>query len=74
MKSTTLLGIVLVVLGALALVYQGFSYTREKNVIDIGPIHATAETREHIPLPPIVGGLALAAGAILLVMGARGKA
>ena len=74
MKSTTLLGIVLVVLGALALVYQGFSYTREKNVIDIGPIHATAETREHIPLPPFVGGLALAAGAILLVMGARGKA
>ena len=74
MKLTAMLGIVLVVLGALALVYQGFSYTREKNVIDIGPIHATAETREHIPLPPIVGGLALAAGAILLVMGARGKA
>jgi hypothetical protein len=74
MKSTMLLGIVLVVLGALALVYQGFSYTREKNIIDIGPIHATADTREHVPLPPIVGGLALAAGALLLVMGARQKA
>ena len=74
MKSTTVLGIVLAVLGALALVYQGFSYTREKNIIDVGPIHATADTREHVPLPPIVGGLALAAGALLLVMGARQRA
>jgi uncharacterized membrane protein YidH (DUF202 family) len=74
MKSTTVLGIVLAVLGALALVYQGFNYTREKNIIDIGPIHATADTREHVSLPPIVGGLALAAGALLLVMGARQKA
>jgi hypothetical protein len=74
MKSTTMLGIVLAVLGVLALVYQGFSYTRERNIIDIGPIHATAETREHVPLPPIFGGLALAAGVILLVVGAREKA
>lgn len=74
MKSTTILGIVLAVLGVLALVYQGFSYTREKNVIDIGPIHATADTREHVPLPPIVGGVALAAGVLLLVMGSRQKA
>jgi hypothetical protein len=74
MKSTTALGIALAVLGILALAYQGFSYTRQKNIIDLGPIHATAETQEHVPLPPIVGGLALAAGAILLAMGARQKA
>lgn len=74
MKSTTVLGIVLAVLGVLALVYQGFNYTREKHVLDIGPIHATADTQEHVPLPPIVGGVALAAGAILLAMGARQKA
>ena len=74
MKPTTLLGIALAALGVLALVYQGFSYTREKNVIDIGPIHATADTREHVPLPPIVGGVALATGVLLLVMGARQKA
>jgi hypothetical protein len=74
MKSTAVLGIVLAVLGVLALVYQGFSYTRERNVIDIGPIHATADTREHVPLPPIIGGVALAAGVLLLVMGARQKA
>jgi len=73
MKSITVLGIVLAVLGVLALVYQGFSYTRQEKVIDIGPIHATADTQEHVPLPPIVGGLALAAGAALLVMGARQK-
>jgi len=74
MKSITALGILLVVLGVLALVYQGFSYTRQKTVLDIGPIHATADTREHVPLPPIVGGLALAAGAVLLAIGAKQKA
>jgi hypothetical protein len=71
MKSITILGILLAVLGALALAYQGFNYTREKNVVDVGPIHATVDTREHVSLPPIVGGLALAAGAVLLVVGAK---
>jgi uncharacterized membrane protein len=74
MKSITILGILLVVLGVLALAYQGVSYTRQEKVLDIGPIHATKETQEHIPLPPIVGGLALAAGAVLLVLGAKQKA
>jgi hypothetical protein len=68
-----MLGILLAVLGVLALVYQGFSYTRQEKVLDIGPIHATADTREHVPLPPIVGGLALVSGAILLIMGAKQK-
>ncbi len=62
MKSITVLGILLAVLGVLALVYQGFSYTRQEKVLDIGPIHATADTQEHVPLPPIVGGLALRQG------------
>ena len=74
MKSITLLGILLAVQGILALVYQGFNYTRQENVIDIGPIHATADTQEHVPLPPIVGGLALAAGAVLIAIGAKQKA
>jgi len=73
MKSTVMLGIVLAVLGALALVYQGFSYTRQKTVIDVGPIHATADEREHVPLPPIVGGLAIAAGAVLIGLGMKQK-
>jgi hypothetical protein len=74
MKPIILLGIALAVLGVLALVYQGFSYTRQKDVLDIGQIHATADTREHVPLPPIVGGLALVSAAILIAMGAKQKA
>jgi hypothetical protein len=74
MKSTTLLGIVLTVLGGLALAYQGITYTRNKSVVDLGPIQVTAETHERIPLPPILGGLALVGGVALLAMGARVKA
>jgi len=73
MKAITLIGIVLVVLGALALAYQGINYTRQEKVLDIGPIHATAEKQERIPLPPVVGGLALVGGVILLVVGAKKK-
>jgi hypothetical protein len=74
MKATTMLGILLAVLGVLALAYQGFSYTHREKVIDVGPIHATRDDTEHIPLPPIVGGLALLGGVALLVMGAKQKA
>jgi hypothetical protein len=71
MKSTTVMGILLVVLGIVALVYQGFSYTREVKVFDVGPIHATRDSTKHVPLPPILGGLALLGGAALLAMGAK---
>ena len=74
MKATTMLGILLAVLGVLALAYQGFSYTHREKVIDVGPIHATKDDTQHIPLPPIVGGLALLGGVALLVMGAKQKA
>ena len=73
MKPITWIGILLVILGALALAYQGISYTRHEKVIDIGPIQATAEKHERIPLPPIVGGLVLVGGVTLLVIGARRK-
>lgn len=73
MKPISWAGILLIVLGALALAYQGINYTREKNVLDVGPAHITTETHERIPLPPIIGGLALAGGVVLLVMGARKK-
>ena len=73
MKTASWLGILLVVAGALILAYQGINYTREKRVIDMGPMHVTQESHEHIPLPPILGGLALVGGVVLLVKGARSK-
>jgi uncharacterized membrane protein len=74
MKSISLVGILLIVLGVLALAYQGINYTRREKVLDIGPIHATKDTQEQIPLPPILGGLALVGGIVLLVAGARQNA
>jgi hypothetical protein len=67
MKAATIVGILLIVLGVIALAYGGISYTREETVLDLGPLEARAETRETIPLPPLLGGLALAGGVILLV-------
>jgi uncharacterized membrane protein len=69
MKSTTVIGVVLIVLGILALMYQGITYTTRKKVVDIGPIQATTKTDKTIPLPPLVGGLALVGGIVLIVAG-----
>jgi len=69
-----LLAILLIVFGVVALAYGGISYTRKEKVLDIGPIEATATRHETIPLPPVVGGLAIAGGIAMLVMGGRGKA
>jgi uncharacterized membrane protein len=71
MKTMIWVGILLIVLGAMVLAYQGINYTRQKKVLDMGSVHVTKETHERIPLPPILGGLALAGGVVLLVMGAR---
>ncbi len=73
MKPISWLGILLIVLGGLVLAYQGINYTRQKKVIDVGSVHVTTESHEHIPLPPILGGLALAGGVVLLVVGAKNK-
>lgn len=72
MKSATLIGILLIVLGIGALAYQGITYTSEEKILDIGPIQATKETQKTIPLPPIVGALSLVGGIVLVVTGARG--
>jgi hypothetical protein len=73
MKSTTVLGIGLAVLGVLALVYQGFNYTRQRTVIDVGPIHATADEQERVSIPPLVGGIVLVAGVVMVLVGAKKK-
>jgi len=70
-KTASIVGVVLIVLGVIALVYGGISYTRQEEFLDLGPIEATRETRETIPLPPVLGALALAGGIVLLVVGAR---
>ena len=66
MRTGTLLAVILIVLGAISLAYQGITYTTHKKVLDIGPIQATKEEHKTIPLPPIVGGVALLAGLVLL--------
>jgi hypothetical protein len=72
MKTATLAGIALILLGIAALAYQGFSYKTEEKVLDIGPIEATKEETHTVPLPPVLGGLALLGGVALVAAGARG--
>lgn len=61
------LGLILIVLGLVGLAWGGFAYTTRETVVDIGPIHATREKTHNVPLPPIVGAVALIGGIVLLV-------
>ena len=72
MKSGVLIiAIVLIAIGVVSLAYQGFTYTTREKIVDLGHIKATADKTHTVPLPPILGGLALAGGVVLLVVGAR---
>jgi uncharacterized membrane protein len=71
MKPAGIIGIILIVIGIIALAYGGFSYTKREKVLDLGPIQATAEKRETIPFPPLLGGLCLVGGIVLVVAGGR---
>jgi len=71
MKPAALIGVVLIILGALALAYQGITYTTHKKVLDIGPIQATKEEHKTIPLPPVLGGIALVGGIVLMIGAGR---
>jgi uncharacterized membrane protein HdeD (DUF308 family) len=68
-----LVGIILIVLGVLALVYQGIQYTSKEKILDIGSIKLSADTKKTIPLPPIVGAVAIAAGVALIVVDRKKK-
>ena len=70
-KPITLVGIALIVLGIVAFAYQGITCTSRETVIDIGPLHATADTQKTIPLSPLLGGLAFVGGIVLVVVGAK---
>jgi uncharacterized membrane protein len=71
MKPVTLVGIALIVLGVLALAYQGITYTTREKVIDLGPLQASIDKKKSISLPPIVGALALAGGVVMVFIGSR---
>lgn len=71
MTPARIAGMVLIVIGLVGLIWGGISWTDEKTVVDIGPIQATAREQKNIPVPPIVGGLAVVAGIVLLVVPGR---
>jgi hypothetical protein len=66
-----IIGILLIAVGLISLALGGISYTKREKVLDIGPIEATAERQKTIPLPPLLGGLALAGGVVLLIAGSK---
>jgi hypothetical protein len=69
MKTNTLTGVILIVIGIIAFAYQGITYTTREKVVDLGPIEVTADKTKTLPLSPIVGGIALVGGIVLLVVG-----
>ena len=73
MRRTPLIaiGVVLIMLGAVALVWQKFSYTTRETVVEVGPVNITADTKKTVPLPPILGGIAIAGGVVLVIVGAK---
>lgn len=71
MKPSTIVGIVLLVLGVVGLAMGGFSFTRKEKVVDLGPIEATADKKESVPIPPVLGALALISGVVLIAVGSR---
>ena len=66
-------GIILIALGVIALAYQGITYTTKDKVIELGPLKVEATKEKTIPLPPVLGGVAVAAGVVLLIAGARSR-
>jgi hypothetical protein len=74
MKPVTLVGVLLIVLGVAALAYQGVTYTSRETVVDAGPVQVTADRQRTVPLPPVLGIVAVAGGVVLLIAGARRRA
>jgi uncharacterized membrane protein len=73
MKPLVIVGILLIALGVVALAYQGITYTTHDKVVDLGPLKVEKKEEKTIPLPPIVGGVALVAGIVLLIASSRGR-
>ena len=71
MKPAGIIGIILILIGVVALVWGGITYTKREKVLDLGPIQATAEKQKTIPFPPILGGICLVGGIVLVIVGNR---
>jgi uncharacterized membrane protein YidH (DUF202 family) len=71
MKPRTIIAIILIALGIAAFAYQGITYTTREKVVDLGPIQVTSEKTRRLPLPPIVGAIALVGGIVVLVVGSK---
>jgi hypothetical protein len=71
MRTKTIIAIILIAIGIVALTYQGISYTTREKVVDLGPIHMTADKTRTLPLPPIIGAIALVGGIVILVAGKK---
>ena len=73
MSGRTIIAVALLILGIIALAYQGFTYTVPKKAVDLGPIQVTRQERHTVPLPPILGALALIGGIAVLVLDRSSK-
>jgi len=71
MKPAAVVGVLLIVLGVVGFALGGFSFTHKEKVLDVGPIEATAEDKDTVPIPPILAGLALVGGVVLVVASSR---
>ena len=74
MKNQSILGIILILVGAAILAYGHFSYQSRETVLEVGPIKATAERTHNVPIPPILGWALIGGGAVVLVFSGRSKA
>jgi len=72
MSTKVVVAILLIALGVVALAYQGITYTSMGDSVDLGPLHLTTENAHRIPLPPILGAIALIGGIVLLAVGRKG--
>ncbi len=66
-----IVGLILIAIGIIALAYGGFTYTKREKVVDVGPIEVSADKQKSVPFPPILGGLCLAGGIVLVLVGSK---
>jgi hypothetical protein len=71
MKPATIVGIILIVLGIAGFAFGGLSFTHKEKVLDLGPIQASADKKASLPIPPVLGALAIVGGVVLVAVGAR---